>query len=241
MLAIPTGLLAQSTWTVEALGGINSSTVNEAPIEGAYDSPLSPAGGIIIGKHFGNNWTLQLGAEFLQRSLHNRWQAPPNPRPREIYLDSASFNDVQKLNYLEFPLGLKFHVRFGSVRPFLIAGISPGIFVSGSNRIHLWDSTYASQNRSITDTMIDAGNAVNSFILSLLGGLGLEYQILPNSLFTIEAVYEYGLTTISNPAILLKEAPESENPYYLPAMTPLFSNDLKSRDFRVEAGVAIDL
>ncbi len=97
-------------------------------------------------------------------------------------------NVKQTLNYIEVPVvGRVFFNRDGKFRPNLFAGPSFG-FLTGAK------SKTGSADRVDIDNYKDI---FNTFDLGLTGGLGLNYEIAPNTRFLIDFRYTHGLTDIS--------------------------------------------
>ncbi len=231
--------MAQQEWSIEILGGINSGALSPNP-NNFYESTLSPIGSVGVEKAFGKFWSVDLRAEFIQRGVQENFAAPVGPSDREFVLDTMNLHDVQVLNYLEFPLTLRFGFAVGPFRPFAFAGVAPGTFLSGHNSMTFWDSVYRGDGTvTSSDTTIDSKGAVRSFLLSFVGGIGLSYEVIPDLTLIAEGTYEAGLTNISNGSVAQAEY-NSNNPYYyLPSRTPLYQTNLTTKDLHLELGVAI--
>ena len=128
----------------------------------------------------------------------------------------ASWNDTY--NYLEIPILIKANVGTGNLRPFVFAGPSFGIFLSGS--YHDFDGIADLVN---PDGSIPA-SAVRSPDISAVLGAGLSMKLSIGQILFIDAAYALGLVNISKP----------ETYYYQPS-------SIKSGDIRLAAGILFSL
>jgi hypothetical protein len=240
VIAIPRIGIAQSTWALEILGGGNYGTLSPNLYLNHYQVPFAPVGEVGINKAFSKYWSFDVRAEFIQRSVRENVSGPTGQPDKAFYLDTVSSNDLQELNYLEFPLTLRFGVPIGRVRPFAFVGIAPGFFLGGHNHMIFWDSAYSGKASTTTDTVMDAKGSVNSFILSGVGGIGVSYEVTTEISLIVEGTYETSMTNIPNGS-LQQAGMNSNSPYYLPAMTPLFATNQTTQDLHVELGITIAL
>jgi hypothetical protein len=231
---------AQSEWRLELFGGGNMGNLSPNGSLG-YAATLSPVIEVGINKSLGKDWSWDIRAEFIQRSIHSYVLPPQGYRdPDKLILDSSNVSFVQELNYFQFPISIRYTLHTGWFHPFVFAGVAPGFFLSGYNHLKFWDSSYYGGGIRSTDTTINEKGAVNSFQLSLLAGVGMSFDLTPKLSILAEVCYEGGMLNISNGSVQ-QAANGSSDPYYLPEFTPFYSNDLTTTDLHFELGIAIAL
>jgi hypothetical protein len=237
LFTVPREGMAQSQWSLEILGGGNYRTLNPNVFLSSSGVPFAPVAAVGVNRMFSKNWAFDIRAEFIQRNVGENIMRSIEAPGVLFYTDTQNSHDIQELNYLEFPLTLRFGITIGAVRPFAFVGLAPGLFLSGHNHIIFWDSSYASKTSTTTDTIINAKGAVNSFLLSGVCGIGIIYRVTPSISLMLEGTYEASMANIPNGS--LQPAVYSPNPYYLPSMTPLYTTNESAIDTHFELGISV--
>lgn len=120
-------------------------------------------------------------------------------------------------NYLEIPILLKVSFGTGDVRPYVFAGPSFGIFLSGNDKI---SSTY--QGHSMDTTILVPDSTVKSPDIAAVFGAGVSLKLSSGQMLFFDAAYALGLVNIAKP-------PPGDN------------TTVKSRDIRLAVGILFPL
>ena len=95
--------------------------------------------------------------------------------------------------YLDIPLKVDYYILTGKLKLFATAGVSGNIFLTQKTTL-IQGHDNGNQERTISTN--DSG--FNRLSISMLAGLGLNYQITNNLKLQIEPIYRRSLTSIVN-------------------------------------------
>ena len=183
--------------------GINlaNTAVDPAP----SGASMSIHTGLLAGAQFDYwlNCRIAVGAQVLfdQKGVHMDAGASGS---------SNSLNTVT--NYLEVPLLLKLRFARGDLKPYIFAGPSFGLFLSGTTTTDISGQSSSHDVPSSTLTSPD---------VSFLFGAGVSYELGSGTSFFLDAGYALGITNINN-------------------VNPGQETD-KTNDFRIAAGIGFAL
>ncbi|MFI5201734.1 MAG: porin family protein [Candidatus Kapaibacterium sp.] len=197
---------------------IGANLANES-----YDSLPS---GASIGMHtgflaggqfdywFDDMWALSAQVLYDQKGAHEDFN-------ESVSGFAATGTDDVTFNYLEIPILLKVSFGTGDFRPYVFAGPSFGIFLSGSGKVHS-SSTFGGQTVTSDTTISVPDSEVKSPDIAAVFGAGVSLKLSSGSMLFFDAAYALGLTNIAKP-------PPGDNTV------------VKSRDIRLAVGILFPL
>jgi Outer membrane protein beta-barrel domain len=130
---------------------------------------------------------------------------------------SATGTEDVNFNYLEIPILLKVSFGSGDIRPYVFAGPSFGIFLSGSGKI---SSSY--QGTTMDTTISVPDSSVKSPDISAVFGAGVSLKLSSGPMLFFDAAYALGLVNIAK-------------------TQPGDNTTVKSRDIRLAVGILFPL
>jgi hypothetical protein len=143
----------------------------------------------------------------------------PNPIPSDPN-NVVEVTSTTSLNYLEIPILLRANLTDGKYRPYIFAGPSIGLFMSGQVQDVPSGESVGSNLNQTTD--INSSD-VNSPELSLLFGAGVSYKMVYGPAFFLDAGYAMGMTNFAKSG------------------TTMESMNIKSKDIRVMLGISLQM
>jgi hypothetical protein len=198
------------------------------PYWGAEDNPTGIRTGFLAGlqldRYFSDTWGLSAELFYDQKGAHREDQLSGTiDEPQNLagpFFESGT-SDVT-LNYLECALLLKARFGSGVLRPYVFAGPSMGLFLSGKRHDNVSDTyTESSENYTVDTTQSIPKAYIKTFDVSVIGGAGIELKVASNYIVFLDAAYTHGFTNI---------VPNSDG---LPRAS--------SRDIRLAAGILFPL
>lgn len=103
----------------------------------------------------------------------------------------SGFTDLS-LNYLEIPILLKASFGSGSFSPYIFAGPSSGLYLSGKEHSSNW---FYGQTLNTTKSVADSD--MNFIDLSAVFGAGASFRLSSGQMLYVDAAYALGLINIS--------------------------------------------
>ncbi len=190
--------LAQHLY-VGARAGVSLANQSNNSLPTGYSNAINS--GLIIGGEvdipFSKTWSVCLQALYDQKgTLQNldsivfTTEQSPNPM-------RGSGAARQNFNYLEIPILFKAIWGSSAIRPYVFAGPSFGIFLSGSQSINI-GTTGSGANEAITSDQPIAASSVNSPDISVLAGVGISLTFSSNAMLIADVSYALGLVNIDN-------------------------------------------
>jgi hypothetical protein len=134
---------------------------------------------------------------------------------------AATGTEDLTFNYLEVPILLKLSFGTGDFRPYLFAGPSFGIFLSGNGKLHS-SSTFQGQTVTSDTTLSVADSSVKSPDIAAVFGAGVSLNLSSGSMIFFDAAYALGLVNIA-------KTQQGDN------------TTVKSRDIRLAVGILFPL
>ncbi|HEY3876646.1 MAG TPA: porin family protein [Candidatus Kapabacteria bacterium] len=174
--------------------------------------------GLQVDQHLSDMWGISGELLYDQKGMHENYNEsgtfflPPNTTGPFSQTGSTDFT----LNYLEAALLLKVRFFSGDLRPYIFAGPSVGLFLSGKQQDNF---TVIIDGTETVDTTRSIGE--NTFDVSIVGGAGVELKLGSGHIVFIDAAYAYGFTNIA----------QNTDPVEW----------IKSRDIRLAAGILFPL
>jgi Outer membrane protein beta-barrel domain len=162
-----------------------------------YSTEVSSSNTLKVGYQLG------VGIDF---NINDKWSIGT-----ELNYSNKSFNTttsgiasddisiiIDRSNWLDIPLYVKFSDDSGKWRPFGYAGFAVNLFVASSVTAVFDDNKNSGGTKIAQGPDLDLGNKRNFFNRSLLVGGGMKYKIGKNFFF-VDARYMFGLNNITNP------------------------------------------
>jgi outer membrane protein W len=100
------------------------------------------------------------------------------------------------LNYLEIPILVKASFGTGNIRPYVFAGPSFGIFLSGSEKVNA-TGTLLGVTSSVDSTVSILDSTIKTLEISAIFGAGISLKLSSGQVLFFDAAYSLGLTNIS--------------------------------------------
>jgi hypothetical protein len=212
---LPTNNFEKTQFYIGIRGGLN---LTKARIINSYSSFVSPTDPAEDYKKTYTDYTTPAGSFGLEFSFsYQKFTASfqPNYR-RQTYSYSNTYewhdaNNVQnylqltynqktQLDYIEFPLFIRYDIISGAFKPFVQAGFYYAVLNSATKQLNIEGVDHSGgTSRSFTEPVTIIG-ADDLFINSSIGaalGLGTSYKV-GNIRLILDATYRMGLNNISN-------------------------------------------
>lgn len=212
---LPTNNFEKTQFYIGIRGGLN---LTKARIINSYSSFVSPTDPAEDYKKTYTDYTTPAGSFGLEFSFsYQKFTASfqPNYR-RQTYSYSNTYewhdaNNVQnylqltynqktQLDYIEFPLFIRYDIISGAFKPFVQAGFYYAVLNSAKKQLNIEGVDHSGgTSRSFTEPVTIIG-ADDLFINSSIGaalGLGTSYKV-GNIRLILDATYRMGLNNISN-------------------------------------------
>ena len=110
-------------------------------------------------------------------------------RSKNATVDSLNFHGEYSIRYVDVPLTLKMKTNpIGYIRYYGQFGLAPG-FLIGANGTYKYGSTVLIDNADIK-------SGINNFNVSLVIGLGIEYNLSGNTNLLVGVVYKNGFSDV---------------------------------------------
>lgn len=195
-----------------ALINSNNSNLDKTETE-SYSSTT----GILIDYKISNRWVIESGITLatsnfnlddetlyaqqdnsgiiqykLSTPLGNTYLKPSFSNNLNVGDSIFSQSTTQTLQYLEFPIAIKYYLKKGKLTFNALAGISANFLVRGSITTEL---EYANDNELETTHMI---YGLKQFYINGLAGLGADYNFYKNFSVTFSPVFRFALNSINN-------------------------------------------
>ncbi len=175
--------------------------------------------GLQVDRHFSDMWGISCELFYDQKGTHVSYNMsgtiiyPPEDAGPFSQTGTTDFT----LSYLEAALLLKVRFFSGVVRPYIFAGPSVGLFLSGKQQDNI---TFVDNGASYTS---DTTRSISekTFDVSIVSGAGLELSLESGHIVFVDAAYAYGITNIA----------QNTDPLLW----------VKSRDIRIAAGILFPL
>jgi len=179
----------------DSLGAYASSYGTEGITNGIHTGFLA---GLQIDRHFDDMWGISAELLYDQKGTqvnYNESFTIVAPKNLEGPYTQTGTSDLT-LNYLEVSLLLK--VRFGSgdLRPYVFAGPSLGLFLSGKQQDNI-SYTESGSSGTLDTTRSIPGSDTKTFDASIVGGAGAELKLGSDQIIFVDAAYAYGFTNIA--------------------------------------------
>ncbi len=178
--------------------------------------------GLQMDRHFSDTWGVSAELAYDQKGTRVDDQQSGfilEPQNLEEPFSQTGTSDLT-LNFLEASLFLKVRLLSGDIRPYIFAGPSVGLFLSGKERGNI-SYSQSSKDWTLDTTMSVPSRALNTFDISAIGGAGVELNLRSDHIIFLDAAYAYGFTNL---------VPNSDG---LPRAL--------SRDIRLAAGILFPL
>jgi len=201
-----------------------------APSYDAQDKTNGMHAGFLAGLqmdyYFSDTWGISGELFFDQKGSHVNFHSEGEiGSPTGPFFSETGTSDMT-LNYLEFSLLLKARFGSGDIQPYVFAGPSVGLFLSGKQHDNI--TNFESGEYSTFDTTQSVpissplpGLDLKKFDVSIVGGAGVDYKLGSGQILFLDASYAYGITTIAQSSDAMIWA--------------------KSRDIRIAAGILFPL
>jgi outer membrane protein W len=150
-------------------------------------------GGLDAQYWFNTNLGLNLQLLYAQKGVSEGEVSIPNP----VTHTQATVSRDMSLNYLEIPLLLRYNLSDGKYRPYVFAGPSFGLFMSGKQTTTSTGENVASNLNGESD--IPSANMGSD--LSLNFGAGISYKMTYGPAFTLDAGYAMGMSKITKAGV----------------------------------------
>lgn len=163
-----------------------------------FQHPGAHAGLEITFYHRGFSFSLQPNYRRQSFSYSNSYTW----RDSEVSDNRLELNYTQdhQLDYIEFPLFIKYDITRGTLRPFIQVGAYYATLVSANKSVEISGTDYASGNAGPFKTETTIIGAEDLFIdssVGVSGGVGASYDFW-NIRLIFDATYRYGLNNITN-------------------------------------------
>jgi hypothetical protein len=150
-------------------------------------------GGLDLQYWFSTSLGLDLQLLYDQKGVSEGEVSVPNP----ITHQQATVSRDMSLNYLEIPLLIRFNLSDGQYRPYVFAGPSFGLFLSGKQTTTSTGENVASNLNAETD--IPSANMGSDLALDF--GAGIAYKMVYGPAFTLDAGYAMGMSKITKAGV----------------------------------------
>lgn len=150
-------------------------------------------GGLDLQYWFSTNLGVNLQLLYAQKGASEGEVSVPNP----VTHTQATVTREMSLNYLEVPLLLRYNLSDGKYRPYVFAGPSFGLFMSGKQTTTSTGENVASNLNNEAD--IPSDNM--GMDLSLAFGAGVAYKMTYGPAFTLDAGYAMGMSKITKAGV----------------------------------------
>jgi len=178
-----------------------------APSYGAQDITNGMHAGFLAGLqmdyYFSDTWGISGELFFDQKGSHVNFHSEGTivSPPQDAGPFSETGTSDQTLNYLEFSVLLKARFGSGDIQPYVFAGPSVGLFLSGKQHDNITNvqaegSWTIDTTQSIPISGPLPGPALKKFDVSIVGGAGVDFKLGTNQILFLDAAYTYGITTI---------------------------------------------
>ena len=182
------------------IAGLNSSTASQIP--DYYMKRIAFAGETfpnshLVGFHFGAFAELPYKSVSFQTGVLYTTKGGIPYSSSETSDNPYSRKDMLRLDYLELPVNVLYHLPIGIGKFFIGGGPYIGVGISGKQSYTIVDNTEY-QNKAIKgNTNVTYGSDYND-IKTTDFGLGAQIGFVLKNGLLIRASYGYGLTNISN-------------------------------------------
>jgi len=164
----------------------------------SFNKPGVQAGVEIAFYHRGFTIALQPNYRRQRFTYSNElaWEDPADPALRLELM----YEQDHKLDYIDFPLLVRYDFTRTQVRPYIQAGAYYGILVNATKQVEVSGTDFASggempfEGESI---IVGAKDLFISSSVGLVGGVGVSYDVW-NIRMVFEANYRYGLNNITD-------------------------------------------
>jgi hypothetical protein len=201
-------------WMIGLRAGTNlANETNNTDLLPNYTYAIRPGflGGGQVDYWFDKMWAISADVLFDQKGVIQSVNEDPGT-PGAL---TGTFHVV--LNYLEIPILLKASFGISNFRPYVFAGPSFGMFLSGSNT-----ANWSNPNTPYNGKMTIPDSAVKSTDIAAVLGAGVSLMLGSGQMVFVDASYAYGLVNINN-----LNDPSNET--------------INSRDIRIAAGILFPL
>lgn len=132
---------------------------------------------------------------------------------------------VERQNWLELPLFVRYTHNVGKIRPFGYAGIALTYIFRSSAELNYVDRTSADEGQQVGEVRVQGPDVNTTFLRnqfnrSVVFGAGLRYKVSKNFL-VFDVRYTLGLTNITNP----------DNVFYNDANSDVLNNEITQYAF----------
>ncbi len=211
LLFIAPTLRAQysSTWLgIRAGASLAGMSFDSIPDGASTGLKFGVLGGLTLEHWFDESWAINIGAQYVQKGIHEEYAQHSLARPLTQY-----GNDDFSLGYIEVPVTVKMAFGTNDFRPYAFVGPSFGFLMSASETV---DGTIT--------PITDLKSNLQSMDISLYFGLGLMDRVYQGPTYFFDAGYAAGLTKI------FKSAPSRD------FQNPIDPSTAKSSNFRLTMG-----
>ena len=150
-------------------------------------------GGLDVQYWFSDAIGVNAQVLYAQKGVSEGEVSLPNP----ITKTQATVSRDMSLNYLEIPILLRYNLSDGAYRPYIFAGPSFGMFMSGTKTTTSTGENVAS-NLNGTEDIPSADMGMD---LSLNFGAGVAYKMVYGPAFTLDAGYAMGMSKITKAGV----------------------------------------
>jgi outer membrane protein W len=126
---------------------------------------------------------------------HYNWESSVESRQFDL-----NYKQQQRVDYLDFPLLLKYERGVQKLRPYVQGGIFASHLINASKTVEVRKTDYASGSPNETQDepiIVGANDLFAKNYWGLLGGAGINYN-LGNVRLNFDIQYKYGLSNISS-------------------------------------------
>ncbi len=176
-------MLDAQTIDIGARIGMNLSSFNQ----NLSNPPLTSMPGVTAGVQgdywFSQPWALSVQVLYVQKkaSLSSTVVIVGGP---------INYISISSHNYIEIPLEAKLRpLNDGRFRPYLFAGATIGF---------LYSATSVTNYSSGASQTYDLKNSTRPNDIGIIGGLGLDYVVMPEATIFLESSYRLGLISLYN-------------------------------------------